>query len=94
MFKFEFRMSLSRMVVLLLSLKLNKFIYSGSREGGSAPQTPRPRSNIHHRVTSNMRTEMLPEAIVERLKPGSLAVGFHHLPTSSISQIEHLPSLL
>ena len=50
---------------LLLSLTLNTFTYLASREGGSAPQTPRPRSNIHHYATSTMRTELLPEALVE-----------------------------
>ena len=66
--------------MLLLLLKLNEmFIYSVSREGGSAPQTPRPHSGIHHCATSSMRTEMLPEAIVE--SKGRVPLG--GLPSSS-----------
>ena len=67
---------------------MNLFIYLVSREGGSAPQTPRPRSNIHHYATSTMRTELLPEALVEI--NGWVPLG--GLPSSSVLRIQHLRS--
>ena len=71
----------------ILSLLLNV----GSREGGSAPQTPRldVTSILFHFLYENRTATW---CHCGKATAGSLAVGFRDLPTSWVPRVEHLRS--